>query len=156
LEATGNAYKKWPRSGETFADSARDYFDSFAFLTATGGPTKLQKEARELAARHAEEVIAAWDQWQADIRAAEERAGLTDAKRRDEEISAEWHEVARLVVTTQAQTIAGLLAKLTGLIPYGYSEDKDIEGDYADADDILRSVVKDAVALQTPWRQSDA
>jgi hypothetical protein len=149
LEATGGAYKKWPlRAGETVADSVRGYFHGLSLLATYHGPEQLQAEMRQLADKYADEAIAAWDQWQADCRAAEECAGLPAAERRLHEVQSEWHEVARLIVSTRVRTIDGLLAKLACLEPFYDAREHDgSDGDDATADDILQSAIFDAKAL---------
>ena len=97
-------------------------------------------------------ILAAWSEHQIAVATAKERAGVPEAEARLKTIMVEWQEIARRVATTQVKTIAGLMAKLAALAPYYavYTKGDAFRGDVredADEDDVLRSVVRDAVAL---------
>jgi hypothetical protein len=112
------------RPGEDFYGAAdMDYLRSFP-----PAPAPFRVKVNAAAKARADEIVAAWDRWQADQEAARAASGLVDA---EEAVQAEadTNTALRLqVIATQAHTLEGLTLKAAFFVACSYDAPEDIEG----------------------------
>jgi hypothetical protein len=96
------------------------------------------------AAREArmDEVIAAYDQWQEERKLAKERSGERAVTEWQEQLCAEMSEARRLVGSTRARTLTGMLAKLALIAPE-FEEGDEWASDIGSSETVLWSVAID-------------
>jgi hypothetical protein len=90
-----------------------------------------------------DEIIAAWDSWQAEQKAAQERECVAEARAVREQAVEDYHAMGARVAKLRATTMAGVVAKLLAAAPH-VTED-DLEDDAQSA--ILAGAALDAQAL---------
>jgi hypothetical protein len=98
---------------------------------------------RMFAAREArmDQVIAAFDQWIDEYKLAKERSGERAVQLWQEQLCAE-NEARRLVGSTRARTLAGMLAKLALIAPE-FEEEDEWASDVGPCEKVLISVAAD-------------
>jgi hypothetical protein len=95
------------------------------------------------------EIVASWDDWQAERKAAKEREGVAAAKDLWNQAVENYHAIGNRVAKLQAKTMAGVIAKLIAAASQVTEDDlEDPEGHAA----ILAGAALDAKALLNPQR----
>jgi hypothetical protein len=92
----------------------------------------------------AEEIVAAWDQWQAEQEAAKEREGVAEADARRGAAFDNFHEIGHRIAAMPAKTMAGVIAKLLAAAPLLNEDDLDDDTRLA----IVAGAALNAAALQ--------
>jgi hypothetical protein len=92
----------------------------------------------------ANEIIASWDSWQAEQRAAREREGTAEAKALWNQAVEDYHAMGSRVAKLQAKTMAGVIAKLLAAAPHVTEDDLE---DPTSSGAVLASAALDGLAL---------
>jgi hypothetical protein len=69
------------------------------------------------------EIIASWDSWQAEQKAAKEREGVTEAEALWSQAVDNYHAMGHRLAALQAKTMAGVIAKLLAAAPHVTEDD---------------------------------
>ena len=104
-------------------------------------PYKLIPDS-EFSAR-ANEIVSAWDQWQAQKEVAKEREGVAEAQARWGEAVESYHAMGRRIARAPAKTMADVLAKLLAAAPDLDEDDLNEDGPIA----IAVGAARDALVL---------
>jgi hypothetical protein len=96
----------------------------------------------------AEEIVAAWDRWRPDLKAAKEREGVATADALWGQAIEDYHASGNRLARYRAKTMAGIIAKLLAAV-HAVTED-DLEDDNNSYAAVLAGAALDAQALLNP------